>query len=312
MDSIIQNTSNTPFPTEILIVIRGWLFPMITAELLAQSATALLAYEKSLRNLLCADCVTYNFDIYGPDVWHWEQFSGACACLDIVEPGKQQIHAQSYGKCGKPNLDNTGSLNPKQFYDSLQWLEHHLSNETALRTKHRGYYHSIISSDSSAVCSRQATLTNIWDVVDNVLREFNCKVNHESGDNMRVCSRGQSKNKRDMVQIIPLQHDLDSETDANWNTYILLRRASRDLGLLMEYPQSFDASRSIAYPFTRRSRWTNSSDTYIPSFYQDLIPQGFRFITSFAAALLSLPITFATLTLTILCFYSKPRALRIL
>lgn len=271
MDCIIQNTSNTlSVPTEILIVIRGWLFPIITAELLAQSATALLAYEKSLRNLLCPDCVTYNFDIYGPDVWHWEQFSGACACLDIVEPGKQFVHdAQSYsGRCTKSNLDNTGSLNPKQFYDSLQWLEHHLSNETALRTiKHRGYYHSL-SSDSS-VCSRQATLTNIWDVVDNVLREFNCKVNHESSDDVRACNRverRQSKNKRDMVQIIPtLRHDLDSEniiraeTDADWNAYILLRRASRDLGLLVEYPQSFDASRSIPYPFTRRSRWANSS-----------------------------------------------------
>jgi len=317
MDFIIQNTSNASLPTEVLIIIRGWLFPMITAQLLAQSATALLSYERSLRNLLCPDCVAYNFDIYGPDVWHWEQFSGACACLDIVEPGQQAhvrgLHVQGHGK--RTN-NNTGLLNPKQFHDSLQWLEHHLS--TTLRTiKHRH------STFSNSIGSRQATLTNIWDVVDNVLREFNCQVNHES-DDMRaynLVKREQCKIKRDIVQIIPLQYDLDSEkitgaeADANWRAYISLRRASRDLGLLLDYPQSFDASRSIASPFTRRSRWTSSSDTYIQSFYhhpEDLVPEVFCFITSFAAAFLSLPITFATLTLTILCFYSKPRSLRIL
>lgn len=300
MDFVVQNTSNASLPTEILIIIRSWLFPIVTAQLLAQSATALLAYEKSLRNLLCPDCVAYNLDIYGPDVWHWEQFSGACACLEIVVPGRQD-----HRKHIKPSL---GSLNPKQFHDSLQWLEHHLSNETVLRTiKHRGSG------------NRQMTLTNIWDVVDNVLREFNCEINHES-DHVRSVERGQSKSKnnRDVVQIVPLQHIFDSEKitgteiDANWRAYILLRRASRDLGLLLEYPQYFDTSRSIAYPFTRRSRWTSSSDT---SFYHqpnDLVSQVFCFMTSFAAAFLSLPITFATLTLTILCFYSKPRSLRIL
>ena len=310
MDFIVKNMSNASLPTEILIIIRSWLFHIITAQLLVQSATALLAYEKSLRNLLCPDCVAYNLDIYGPDVWHWEQFSGACACLESVEPGRQD-----HGKHIKPNLS---LLNPKQFHDSLQWLEHHLSTQTALRTiKHRDYHRSV-SSDS--VCSPQITLTNIWDVVDNVLREFNCEINHDS-DDVRAYNRverGQSKNKRDIVQIVPLRHLLDSEkiTDVNWHAHILLRRASRELGLLLEYPQYFDTSRSIASPFTRRSRWTNSSDIYVSkSFYhhpKDLVPQVFCFITSFAAAFLSLPITFATLTLTILCFYSKPRSFRIL
>ena len=307
MDFIIQSPSNASLPTEILIIIRSWLFPIITAQLLAQSATALLAYEKSLRNLLCPDCVAYNLDIYGPDIWHWEQFSGACACLEIVEPGRQG-HAQCHNIHSKPNL---GMLNPKQFYDSLQWLEHHLSNEGSLRTiKYRGYRRS--ASPDSVV------LTNIWDIVDDVLREFDCEINHESDVYNRI-ERGQSKNKRDIVQIIPLQHDeLDSETetDTNWRAYILLRRASRDLGLLLEYPQYFDASRSVSFPPSTR-RWTNSesSDTFIPSFYyhrKNLVSEVFCFITSFAAAFLSLPITFATLTLTILCFYSKPQSFRIL
>lgn len=302
MDSIIQNTSNASLPTEIIIIIRNCLFPIITAQLLAQSATALLAYEKSLQNLLCPDCVAYNLDIYGPDVWHWEQFSGACACLEVVEPG----HAS--GKHAKSDL---GLLNPKQFYNSLQWLEHHLSNEIARRAIN---YHPFDS-----VCSRQITLTNIWDAVDNVLREFNCEINHEFDDVHAYYNRGQSKNKRDVVQIVPLQQVLDSEkvdgteNDAKWRAHILLRRVSRDLGLLLEYPQYFDASCSVASPFTRRSRC--SSDTYVASFYhhpKDLVPQVFRFITSFAAAFLSLPITFATLTLTILSFYSKPQSLRIL
>ena len=317
MDFIIQNTSNTSLPTEILIIIRDWLFPIITAQLLAESATALLDYEKSLRNLLCPDCVAYNLDIYGPDVWHWEQFSGACACLETVESSRQG-HAQSHGKRTNPNID-TGLLNPKQFYDSLQWLEHHLSNQAALRTIKHPH-----SGSSDSVSSQQVTLTNIWDVVDNVLRDFSCKVNHDSPSDVRSYNRaegGQSKNKRDLVQILPMQSDFDSETnigtetDTNWRAYILLRRVSRDLGLLWQYPQSFDASRSIAYPFMRRSRWTSSSDTYIQSFYhrpKDLLPEVFCFITTFAAAFFSLPITFATLTLTILCFYSKPRSLRIL
>jgi hypothetical protein len=309
MDFIIQSASNTPLPTEILIIIRGWLFPIITAQLLAQSATALLAYEKSLRNLLCPDCVAYNLDIYGPDIWHWEQFSGPCACREIVEPGRQ---GRAYSHSSKHTSPNLGMLNPKQFYDSLQWLEHHLSNETALRTiKYRGYHRSA-----------SVSMTNIWDIVNDVLREFNCEINHESDAYNRI-ERGQSKNKHD-IQIIPLQHDgpgLDSEktteteTDANWRVYVLLRRASRDLGLLLEYPQYFDASRSVASPSPRR--WTNpeSSGTFIPSSYhhsKDLVYEVFCFITSFAAAFLSLPITFATLTLTILCFYSKPRSFRIL
>jgi hypothetical protein len=311
MDFLIQSASNaSSLPTEILIIIRSWLCPIITAQLLAQSATALLAYEKSLRNLLCPDCVAYNLDIYGPDIWQWEQFSGACACLDIVEPGRQghaASHTQSLSNHTKPNL---GMLNPKQFYDSLQWLEHHLSNETALRTiKYRGYHRSA-SPDS-------VSPTNIWDIVDDVLREFNCEINHESDAYSRI-ERGQSKNKRDIVQIIPLQHgglhsETETETDANWRAYILLRRASRDLGLHLEYPQYFDASRSIASPFTYR--WTNSSDTCIPFFHhypKDLVSEVFCFITSFAAVFLSLPITFATLTLTILCFYSKPQSFRIL
>lgn len=310
MDSIIQSASNASLPTEIIIIIRNWLFPIITAQLLTQSATALLAYEKSLRNLLCPDCVAYNLDIYGTDIWHWEQFSGPCACLDIVEPGRQ---GQAQSHSSKHTSPNLGMLNPKQFYDSLQWLEHHLSNETALRTiKYHGYHRSA-SPDS-------VLPTNIWDIVNDVLREFDCEINHESDAYNRI-ERGQSKNKRDIVQIIPLQHDgLDSEknteteTDANWRAYISLRRASRDLGLLLEYPQYFDASRSIASPSTRR--WTNSesSDTFIPSFYhhpKNLVSEVFCFITSFAAAFLSLPITFATLTLTILCFYSKPQSFRI-
>ena len=308
MDFIIQNSSNASLPTEILLLIRGWLFPVITAQLMVQSATALLTYETSLRNLLCPDCVTYNLDIYGPDVWHWEQFSGACVCLEIIEPGRQpHVYTQSYSKNTKHNLDTTGLLNPKQFYDSFQWLEHHLSNETALRT-------------ITAVGSQQATLTNIWDVVDNVLREFNCKINHESDDvrAYKRVDRGQFRNKRDFVQIIPLQPVLNlerTEADTNWRTYISLHRANRDLGLLVEYPQFFDTSRSTA---TRRLHCTSSPDTYIPSFYHRpkdlvrLVPEVFCFITSFAAMFLSLPITFATLTLTILCFYSIPRSLRII
>ena len=302
MDFIIRSASSASLPPEILIIIRSWLFPIITTQLLAQSASALLAYEKSLRNLLCPDCVAYNFDIYGPDIWQWEQFSGACACLEIVEPGRQGP-TQSHSKHTKqPNLGSM--LNPKQFYDSFQWLEHHLSNETTLRTiKYRGYRRSAPPDSVS--------LTNIWDIVDDVLREFNCEINHESDAYNRI-EGGQFRNKRDIVQIIPLRHyGLDpekiTETDANWRAYILLRCASRDLGLLLEYPQYFDAS-----PFTRR--WTNSSDAYIPFIYhhpKDLVSKVFCFITSFATAFLSLPITFATLTLTILCFYSKPQSFRI-
>ena len=311
MDFIIQSASNASLPTEILIIIRSWLFPIITAQLLAQSATALLAYEKSLQNLLCSDCVAYNLDIYGTDIWHWEQFSGPCACLGVVEPGRQ---GQAQSRSSKQTLPHFGMLNPKQFYDSLQWLEHHLSNETALRTIKYPGYHRSASPDS-------VLPTSIWDIVNDVLREFNCEINPESDAYNRI-ERGQSKNKRDIVQIIPLQHDrleseksteIETEIDANWRAYISLRRASRDLGLLLEYPQYFDASRSIASPSTRRCTNSESSDTFVPSFYhhpKDLVSEVFCFITPFAAAFFSLPITFATLTLTILCFYSKPQSFR--
>ncbi|KAJ3753949.1 hypothetical protein EV360DRAFT_52564, partial [Lentinula raphanica] len=80
VDAIINSQTACTLPLEILLLIRAYLLIEVTNHLIIRSASALQRYERSLRYLLCPDCIAYNQDVYGNDVWGWEQFSGACAC----------------------------------------------------------------------------------------------------------------------------------------------------------------------------------------------------------------------------------------
>ena len=75
LDSIIaqreQSTAVTPLPVEILLRIRSNLQQELFKSLAEETSRALVEYESTLVEGLCADCYWWNSDIYGQDVWAW-------------------------------------------------------------------------------------------------------------------------------------------------------------------------------------------------------------------------------------------------
>jgi len=299
-------------PTEILLLIRGWLSLTITAHLIKQSMTALAVYEQSLRDLLCADCIAYNVDIYGQDIWQWEQFSGACSCNPDPENHRPFRDADRI-TWGNPT-HNSGmgrsitSLDPQQFVDAEHWLESYLYQAATLfEAKRRGV----------ASGARTAPPTDIWGVVHSALREFNCEVAGEFDERKRVrnrVGRGQFHFKHNLVQVVPSHfRDGHPSSDTLARSEANLRRAGMDLGLFLEHPHPLVIPIKYSPYSMRRLRWPSASNScYKGQDIVELFQTFFQLLASLLTACLSLPITFATLALTILCFYSRPRSFRIL
>ena len=161
-------------PTEILLLIRDHLFERITIQLIEQSKVALETYERSVAELLCSDCITYYLDIYGPDVWQWDHFSGACEC---VPPGDRDSRTTAYKSPKCHNLDHRSKLvqgrtsipNPRQFVDRQHWLETHLSCQTATLPVKQILRHPR-SNSSVALPATSSSSIDVWDVVDFVLQ----------------------------------------------------------------------------------------------------------------------------------------------
>ncbi|KIM47567.1 hypothetical protein M413DRAFT_203572 [Hebeloma cylindrosporum] len=312
-----SNPRQVTLPTEILLLIRGWLFPTITAHLIKQSMTALAVYEQSLRDLLCADCIAYNVDIYGQDIWQWEQFSGACSC----NPGSDnQIPFQHTHRTTLRNSTRNSrmgrhiiSLDPQQFVDAEHWLESYLyQTATLFEANRRGHEWSVPSG------TRSAPPTDIWDVVHSALREYDCEVTGEFNERKRTrnrAGRDQFLVKRKLVQVVP-SHFRDKghpSSDTSWRAEANLRRAGMDLGLLLEHPHPPIIPVKFSPHSTRRLRWPSASNScYKGQDIVELFQTFFQILASLLAACLSLPITFAILALTIVCFYSRPRSFRIL
>ena len=314
-----SNTSprQVTLPTEILLLIRGWLFPTITAQLIKQSMTALAAYEQSLQDLLCADCIAYNVDIYGQDIWQWEQFSGACSCNPGPEnhmpfrnanriTWRNSIHDSRMGR-------SISSLDPQQFVDAEHWLESYLYQvATLFEAKRRGHKWTIASG------TRAAPPTDIWDVVHSVLREFDCQITGEFDKKKRArnrVGRGQFHFNRNLVQVVSshLRDEAHLSSDTLWRAEANLRRTGMDLGLLLEHPHPLVTPVKHSPHSTRRLRWPSASNScYKGQDIMELFQTFFQLLASLLAVCTSLPITFATLALTILCFYSRPRSFRIL
>ena len=327
IDCIIRNpyTKSNPsprqvtLPTEILLLIRGWLLPTITAQLIKQSTTALAVYEQSLRDLLCADCIAYNVDIYGQDIWQWEQFSGACSCNPGPEnhmpfrntnrmTWRNSIHNSRMGR-------GITSLDPQKFTDAEHWLESYLYQAATLfEAKRRGLRHEW----SVASGTRAGPPIDIWDVVHAALREFDCEVTGEFDKRKHTrnpVGRGQFHFNRNLVQVIPshLRDEAHPSSDTLWRAEANLRRAGVDLGLLLEEPHPLVIPVKFSPHSTRRLRWPSASNScYKGQDIMELFQTFFQLLASLLAVCLSLPITFATLALTILCFYSRPRSFRIL
>ncbi|KAF9567849.1 hypothetical protein CPC08DRAFT_813998 [Agrocybe pediades] len=356
LDTIISTAYCTPnvrpptLPTELLLLIRGWSFLTVTTHLIQQSTTALERYERSLCELLCADCVAYNLDIYGPDIWQWEQFSGACACTQEDKMEDPHLHTNPglHGQQGRyysKEPANTAILNPKQFVDAEHWLEFYLSREVIpfadLRVGRHGHRVGLDAASTSGSQPPPELIGDIWDVVDFVLREHNCEATREPEDsrahmhahNRIHFGRGQFHTKRDLVQVIPLQshvscpsrrnepeHAFDDDTrtkeeDLNWRAQVILRRVARDLPLLHDF-QDFCNTRSGRHCvpiITRRLRWPSVTTTcYSCRDASALFHFFLQGLASLAAISISLPLAFFTVALTVLCFYSRPRSFRIL
>ena len=213
LDDILQTT--TQLPTELLLIIRGHLLCSLSADLIAQSAQTLAAYEQSLISLLCADCASYNTDIYGPNVWDWpwDQFSGPCLCRgdidDCLERTKaftdkvtqlqceadKSIHIKHISSLCRRS--ESGELFSKgellqfspQLLDAGFFLELHLSRQARRlarlafkryrSTLNRGRHGLAISSDTNVTMdsNRFLTIRSIWDAVKVVLRDkYGCEI----------------------------------------------------------------------------------------------------------------------------------------
>jgi hypothetical protein len=279
-NSFIPSTSRTTLPrlpTEILLLIREWLVPEVTAARQIQSLNALRAYERALHDLLCEDCVLYNLDIYGSNIWEWEQFTSACSCREPGVPkGYRSSTAPSERRTGAAKLrDGCDSIsvsppaastdvNPKQFLDAEHWLEWHLSREAALCVGYRGHEASSPSdnnasaiSDSASeattpACTAPAIDIDIWQVVASVLRELKCEAVREPDDAMSARQRAARREQfripsRDYVRIVPQRTQEESssvdseqlEPEREWDMQRRLHRAHRELGLWSDYPDMF-------------------------------------------------------------------------
>lgn len=320
MDYVIHNAyrqslpGSAVLPTEILLIVREFLLHTVTAQLIKRSTLALVAYEQSLRDLLCPDCISYNLDIYGPDVWQWDQFNGACACIESAE---MHIGSRSStGRVKEPHIlaqpqsaPGGGIVNPKQFTDSSHWLEFHLSRETARRV------HSCIPG---AAESRPAPPADIWRSVSSMLRDYECEAiwDPEEAAHSRSHSRIVRRPfhfQRDVIQISALRHTHAHLAGApEWQAQATLQRAVRELGLLLDYAEEYSAYGPHVVPATYTLRWPSASNAcYRGQDMVDLAKALARVLLSLTVGCVSVPITFATLAVTLFCFYSRPRGFRV-
>jgi len=299
MDSIIRTSPILMpiLPTEILLLVRESLFPLIMTQLVQKSTAALEAYEHSLRNLLCPDCIVYNLDIYGPNIWHWEQFHGPCACLQ-VESLPSSIRSS-------PQLPSTSTPNPKQFKDAQHWLEEHLSRDATVKLLIKSHELHPTQSLATSTISPGAGETTIWDVISFVLQEYGCEfvrvepeepaskfIRHADRTHFRVC---------DVVQIVPVNKISAESRIAQGRSWHAVQELCLDsiepFGAHSRDPSSF--KRLLWYPNSRTVQG------------QDHVQVIFGVVASMVAGCLFLPITCTTIAISIFYFYSRPRSCKI-
>jgi len=317
LDEIIVHRSNC-LPTELLLIVRAHLLSVLTTHLFLDSTHALSKYEKDLQRLLCPDCISYNYDIFGPDIWQWQQFSGPCHCAQL--PRDKPLRP---------------FINPQQFASPRHWLEHHLSLQIAR-----------LSPAPSQTCF-------VWDVVNEVLHRHHCELVKEDLDDFtptlgslpssssadvhyyrRAIGFYETMKPRSLptVRIRPLNSSLRSlenkgigEVGQVGDTFrgdIILCRASQDLGLSIELTDVFSSPReppaslpALALPGTDSSDISMHRSTCLLSFYTSPVLHGvlktYSFLSIVLGAFITMPMTIATLALVIVCFYSRSIALRV-
>lgn len=286
-DDILQNSLLTKFnimpprlrlPPELLLLIRQHLLPTLTTHLYQRSMHALCRYESSLRKLLCLDCIAYYQDVYGPDIWQWEQFSEPCIC------------SGSKGNIGGVNSeipeywDILGTKH--RFVDRSSWLEFYLSFESS-RLPDSGIY-----------------FISIWDAVDMVLLNHGCRISSAMIRSADICRLQLPASN--IIHIIPTTAPRTERGHSSLQT--ILHRADRDLGLSLEYEGGLEIWRENPHP--RRPHSSKYAGLHVQPFHI-LFLRMLQGITALAAASVSFPLTLATLAFTVLCYYSRPRSLRL-
>lgn len=295
-DAILQHSSNGTLrtipssivlPTEILLEIRLHLLPTVTTHLFKRSTRALARYETSLRILLCQDCLSYNQEVYGPDIWSWDYFSGACSCKENMNKVENRLTAVEYRNLWSQK---------QAFPDCCTWLELYLSLE------------------SSRLPDCKYSIRSIWDVVTLALKDHGCRVYNQrlppTSPYGSLPLQGM-KITLDIPTPIVIIPDHQTISLGSESGPITLYRANRDLGLSFAYEQGLQMTKDV---HTNRRLRANSSD--VSSFSSHVQIQAMDIISTVSTAVVvavSLPVTIATVALAVVCFYSpKSRALRII
>ncbi|KAF9451395.1 hypothetical protein P691DRAFT_807939 [Macrolepiota fuliginosa MF-IS2] len=314
----VDNIITTParLPTELLLIIRTHLLNTLTTHHFLESTRALAEYEAILQRLLCPDCISYNHDIYGPDIWQWQQFSGPCNCVQ------------------KPSTSPNPPVNPQQFSSPYHWLEHHLSLQAA-------QFYPASSSSSPPP---------IWDVVTDVLHRYHCEPLKEDLDDFQrsppspsgitifyyrraVDYYGYLRQSQipPTIRVRPVQSSLrllesngigdPGDMGDAFRTEIILRQACRELGFSLELKDVFSSPReSASQPLSWSLRKQDSSSEIPPQkfslrFSSSPVFHGafktYSFLSAVLGAFFAIPMTIATIALTVICFYSRPVALRV-
>ncbi|KAJ7750362.1 hypothetical protein B0H16DRAFT_859970 [Mycena metata] len=271
---ISHRRSLSSMPTEILLLIRSHMLPLLITHLVAISSTSLEHYETFLRELVCPQCAFYNEYVYGSDVWKWHP----CSCAP-----SRPLHLR------RPN--------PGLFRDRHHWLEAYLSRKS-LRFREL--------SPPSSVSS-----TAIWDLASEVLGEFGCEATRRNpgrrSNSMALLSRWD----RQSILIVPTPESRSAKELSSRTPAVLFRRLARDLGLSQDYDEP--CRRLPAISTTRSIQLTASTHSPFddgPSAFTVLL-KILDAVTAPLAALLSISLSFVTLFFTVLCYYSKPGALRL-
>ncbi|KAG6851375.1 hypothetical protein H0H93_005773 [Arthromyces matolae] len=297
-DLILQGSLNgtlhikPSLPAEILLAIRFHLFPVTVTHLFERSHLALAHYESSLRKSLCQECLAYNQEVYGPDVWEWEHFTGACSCggnrFGVDKSRTGHVRALEYYNLWKQK---------QTFPDCSTWLELYLSLESA------------------RLAAGNPSIHSIWDVVTLTLKDHGCRLRIAKADKV-YCSlpwRGMQISLDITTPVLIVPDDptsTESLRDINSTASITIHRVNRDLCLSYAYDRGLQMSKDVrprqitVPPIERRS---------VASQIQDRAIELASVVSTVVVAAVTLPITVATVALAVFCFYSpQSRALRII
>ncbi|KIY46311.1 hypothetical protein FISHEDRAFT_75746 [Fistulina hepatica ATCC 64428] len=287
LDSILRSRSSPRLPPETLLSVRAFLQPAVTAHFVNASADALFEYETSVRASLCTDCLTYNQEVYGTDVWSWD-FAGPCACY----------HCQACTGSPQEHLS-------ERFANPTHWLESHLSREC----------HRLAPSLSSAERYASGPGPSIWDVVSSHLDEYQCDVvvpTAQSGRRTPINHGGRLRSTRhDCVCIVPKHYrrtpsDRVRFDDDRWSTETALRRVDRDLGISTADEMSVDIAFERATPAAKLARPMRCSGPQCPFATIQSYPDPAALFVGIS----DLIVTSLAILLAVLCYYIRPTALR--